>query len=544
MSEQPTVSVICIFFNEERFLAEAVESVRAQGYGDWELLICDDGSSDGSTAIAKRLADEDSRIRYIEHEGHANHGMSATRNLGIQNARGRYLSFIDADDVWLPTKLASQVALLEGHPEAGFLCAPARWWFGWTGKRADALEDFIQPIDVPTDTVVDPPAIITSYLRNQFTSLCDVLIRREVMESVGGYESQFRGLYEDQAFHTKLCLKHKAYQCSSSWYKYRQHPDSCCHTSEVDAKHLVIREKFLTWMEGYLDEQGAGDRELRKTLRWELLPFRRPGLQKVRERWWGLREGVKQSFYAVGRRVMPGRLRLFAWRLVIQRTWTPLRWVVFYLGRSATPFSRELGYDRGKPIDRHYIEAYLDRHRGDIKGRVLEIADDTYTRMFGGDRVEQADILHSPEGTPGPEVTIIDDLTTGQNLEDNAYDCLVITQTLLFIYELDDALRTLHRCLKPGGVLLLTLPGITQIIRDDADQWGQYWSFTALSARRLLEEHFPKGRVGVQTYGNAVSACGFLMGLASEEVSPKALDAHDRDYPLIIGARAQKAGPA
>src|SRR4051812_27035882 len=110
------VSVITIFLDGERFLAEAVDSLLAQTYADWELLLVDDGSSDGSTAIARAYAaGRPERIRYLEHEGHANLGMSASRNLGLQHARGEYVAFLDADDVYRPEKLERQVALLQAH---------------------------------------------------------------------------------------------------------------------------------------------------------------------------------------------------------------------------------------------------------------------------------------------------------------------------------------------------------------------------------------------------------------------------------------------
>lgn len=544
MSDTPTVSVILIFFNEERFIEEAVNSVRAQSLTDWELLLCDDGSSDQSTAMAKAFAAKDpGRIRYLEHDGHANKGMSQTRNLGIRNARGEFISFIDGDDVWLPTKLSEQVALLADHPEAGFLCAPAQWWYGWTGNRQDVLKDFIQPVNVPQDAVVQPPDIIISFLNNEFTSLCDTLIRREVIEKIGGYESQFKGLYEDQAFHTKLCLSTPAYQCAHPWYRYRQHPESCCIQAQSDNSRHEIREQFLTWMENYLDEEAVGHRGLRRALRWQLLPYRKPGLAKLISQYRNAKGRISSAANSLARAVLPMGLRNGIGRLLHYKVLPPLRWHCFALGRRSSPYSHDFAFDRGKPIDRYYIEKFLDKYSHEIKGRVLEIADDAYTRVYGGDKVTHGDILHSPDGSPTPKVTILDDLRSGEHLQDNYYDCLIVTQTLLFIYELDDTIRTMHRCLKPGGVLLLTLPGISQIIRGDAQVWGHYWCFTRLSTMRLLAEQFPEEQVKVQTYGNALSACGFLMGLATEEMSRKSLEAYDENYPLIIGACARKAEP-
>jgi len=103
VSDTPLVSVITIFLDAERFLNEAIESLRAQTYERWELLLVDDGSRDGSSEIAREHAARDPhRIRVLEHAGHANLGMSASRNLGIAHARGDLVALLDADDVYLP----------------------------------------------------------------------------------------------------------------------------------------------------------------------------------------------------------------------------------------------------------------------------------------------------------------------------------------------------------------------------------------------------------------------------------------------------------
>jgi glycosyltransferase involved in cell wall biosynthesis len=132
MYEKPQVSVIVIFLNEEQFLEEAIASVFAQSYARWELLLVDDGSTDGSTAIARQYAQQyPEKVRYLEHEGHLNRGMSASRNLGARHAAGKYIAFLDGDDVWLPNKLEQQVAILEVHPEAAMVYGPLRRWYSW-----------------------------------------------------------------------------------------------------------------------------------------------------------------------------------------------------------------------------------------------------------------------------------------------------------------------------------------------------------------------------------------------------------------------------
>jgi SAM-dependent methyltransferase len=206
-----------------------------------------------------------------------------------------------------------------------------------------------------------------------------------------------------------------------------------------------------------------------------------------------------------------------------------------------TPISRIFGLERGQSIDRHYIEGFLLGHALDVQGNVLEVARDTYTTRFGGGRVRQSHILHVQEGNP--EATIVADLTDAHcPLASDTFDCIILTQTLHLIYDLRAAIHTVHRILKPGGVVLATVPGISQISRYDMDQWGDYWRFTSASARRLLEESFvPPGSVTVRTYGNVLAATAFLNGLAAQELRKEELDQHDPDYQVLIAVRAQKS---
>jgi SAM-dependent methyltransferase len=169
---------------------------------------------------------------------------------------------------------------------------------------------------------------------------------------------------------------------------------------------------------------------------------------------------------------------------------------------------------------------------------VLEIKDNNYTLKYGNSRVTRIDVLHKIEGNP--KATIVADLTRADHLPGDTYDCIICTQTLQFIYNVKAAIETLYRLLKPNGVLLATIPSITQISRGDMNQWGDYWRFTSLSARLLFEEFFAKPEIKVQAYGNIFSAIAFLHGLACEELDPKELDHHDPDYELLIAVRALK----
>ena len=201
--------------------------------------------------------------------------------------------------------------------------------------------------------------------------------------------------------------------------------------------------------------------------------------------------------------------------------------------------SRVFGFDRGVPIDRYYIEQLLAKHASEIRGRVLEIGDNAYTRKYGAGRVLQSDVLHVAEGNP--KATMVADLADGVSLPSDSFDCIICTQTLMFIYDVRAAISTLHRILKSGGVLLVTVAGVShQISRYDAERWGDYWRFTSLSMRRLLEEVFPPASILVETYGNVMTAMALLQGLAVADLSDRELDAHDPDYEVTIGIKAVK----
>jgi SAM-dependent methyltransferase len=217
------------------------------------------------------------------------------------------------------------------------------------------------------------------------------------------------------------------------------------------------------------------------------------------------------------------------------------------------PASRNFGLERGQPVDRFYVDDFLARHTdeafavGDVRGHVLEIGGDPYARRFGShpgpggegglDRVDVLDI-----NPLNRKATIVGDLADPETLPAETFDCIICAQTLMYIYDVNGAIASMHGALRPGGVALITVPGISRILRPEIDRYGDYWRFTSLSLRRLLEEVFPADAVTVQAYGNVRAATAFLYGLAAEELSGAELELHDRDYEVIVGARAEKPG--
>ena len=206
--------------------------------------------------------------------------------------------------------------------------------------------------------------------------------------------------------------------------------------------------------------------------------------------------------------------------------------------RSADPLCRGFGYSRGTPIDRYYIERFLQAHSADIRGHVLEIGDDSYSRRFGGEKVIKQDVLHVRGGAP--QATIIGDLAEPGVLPKATFDCIILTQTLHLIFDADAALQQVHDALRPGGVALITVPGVSSIDRGEwSDSW--YWSFTGAALERLLSQTFRSTAVHVSTRGNLFAATAFLHGAAVEEVRQGKLARVDKSYPVTVTARAVAA---
>lgn len=204
--------------------------------------------------------------------------------------------------------------------------------------------------------------------------------------------------------------------------------------------------------------------------------------------------------------------------------------------RRVRPLRRAFGWRKGRPVDRYYIESFLARWSEDIRGHVLEIGDNTYTRRFGREQVIQSEVLHAKHGND--QATIVASLADGEGIPSESFDCIILTQTLQFIYNIRGALSTLARILRPGGVLLATFPGTSQIARYDMNEWGEYWRFTTLSARELFGEAFPVENLTVEAHGNVLATIALLHGIVTEELRPEELDYWDPDYELSICVRA------
>ena len=529
-----TVSVILPFHNAAPFLGEAVESVFAQTYDDWELLLVDDGAADGSSGIARSYAEQDSaRVRYLQHEGGTNRGMSASRNLGLAQARGSHVAFLDGDDVWLETKLEEQLAMLAAAPEAAMVFGTIEWWHSWTGRSEDGARDRVTTLPVAGDGIVSGADLIAAVLRMSPATTTPSLVRRDAALQVGGFEEGFAGMYEDQAFFVKLCLEAPILATERCWYRWRKHAASCCEVAVATGTFPWLRRRYLDWVAHALRVRGVTDPGVWNALEDERAKL--PPLAGAPEDTSGRRS--LRPLRALRDRVGGPRASRARNDDTLPAPDPPVGRVDLGALRRTSPISRHWGYERGQPIDRYYIERFLADHADDIHGRVLEVTDSSYTRRYGGDRVSLADVLDiDPKN---PQATFVADLAAADSIPSGIFDCVIVTQTLQLIFEVGAAIRELHRILRPGGVLLATVPGITQI-RTDGLPGPWYWSFTASSVERLFGQVFEPGTLEVEAHGNVLAAVAFLHGLAAAELARDELNARDREYQVVITVRATK----
>ncbi|MCH7629205.1 MAG: glycosyltransferase family 2 protein [Proteobacteria bacterium] len=280
----PRVSVICPFLNAESFIAESLASVLAQDFTDFELILVDDGSTDSSASIAQaHAACLPDRATMLSHPGRANLGISASRSLGLSVARGQYVAFLDADDVWLPGKLGEQVALLDAHPDAAMACGVVTYWSSWDGGEDEVIRTggAIAP--------VAPPGVPVPRLYpvgdDGAPSPSEVLLRRDAVMAVGGPEDAFRDMYEDQVLFTKLMLAYPTCFSDRHWLLYRVRGDSCTAHVRAARQYLPRRRQYFEWLAGHLVRHPAlATPGLARTVRTELRWLRHPLLWKLRWR--------------------------------------------------------------------------------------------------------------------------------------------------------------------------------------------------------------------------------------------------------------------
>ena len=530
MDAYPLVSVIIPCYNQAHFLPEAIESVLAQTYPHFEIVVINDGSSDNSAEVAARYPS----IRYVDQE---NQGLSAARNTGLRESQGNYLVFLDADDRLLPRALEAGLACLNAHPECAFVSG------GYRSIREDGT---ILP--EPRRDRAESHHYAALLRRNYIAMHATVMYRRFFLEAIGGFNTDLKAC-EDYDVFLRITRDFPIYCYDEVIAEYRQHAANMSRNYELMLKTvftvLSYQWEYIRDRKQYLEAYQAGRKFWCEFYGQYLVKsvHSRFGARQWKQ---GLRELLVLSRYdrqgfasLMGELISPMHILRTLQALRQHPSTLSVGHVQMGVLRRVMPVSPQFGYDRGQPIDRYYIENFLASHATKVRGCVLEIGDDSYTRKYGGSRVTGSEVLHIAEGNP--KATIIGDLAHADHIPSNTFDCIILTQTLHLIYDVQAAIQTLYRILKPGGVLLATFPGISQI---SADEWANtwYWSFTTLSARRLFEEIFPPENILVEAHGNVLAAAAFLYGMAAEEFHQEELEHRDPHYEALITLRAVKPG--
>lgn len=501
---------------DPRFLRDALQSVFAQTLPAREVILVDDGSCIDNGEVLRAFPS----VRVIRQR---NQGLAAARNTGWQAATSGYVVFVDSDDRLAPHALACNQRRFAAHPD----CALVYGAFRYIDREGRRLRDG------PFTPIGDDP-YETMLLGNAIGMHATVMYRRECLDAVGGFDSAHPAC-EDYELYLRLARRFHFASGYEIIAEYRQHARNMSNDLPLmlSAALTVLREQ-----EPFLgDDARRRSAFARGSRRWKSF-YAGQQLVKMYEaakggRWREISVGSFLRVFLAAPLAMAGAI------LRGLSSFVPRRRVDLDSLRRTAPVSRHFGYDRGKPVDRRYIETFLRRHAGDIRGRVLEVGSDAYSRAFGADRVSRCDVLHVDPAARN--ATLLGDLQDGGHLDSDAFDCIVLTQTLHLLFDMPAAVATLHRILKPGGILLVTAPGVSSV---DSGEWGAtwMWSLTEASLGRLLTESFVD--VEVTTYGNVLTAVAMLHGLAEDELRAEEYEIVDPQYPVIVAGRARKAEAA
>ncbi|WP_052208592.1 glycosyltransferase [Croceibacterium mercuriale] len=519
-----SISVVIPAYNAAPWLVDAIASVAAQDVPA-EVIVVDDGSTDDTVAVAERAG-----VRVLRHP--AARGPSAARNSGARAATGDAVLFLDADDRLLPGALAAAAACRTAHPAAAFVYGAHR--------RVDAAW---RPLTPAVLVRCEPDARLAFLRTNCVGMIASALFDRAKLLEAGGFDEALRQC-EDYDLFLRLALRWPVACHVRLMAEYRIHGTNASgdparvlaaawavqarHEPADPAGRAAVARGRREWAVAYAlaawrDIAGLSPARIAGQ-RWRMARLA-PAASLIAAATWAARRILPQAAFARVKRRLTG-------------TPQPGRANLGDLDRP-TPISPNFGYDRGTPIDRFYIERFLDRHRADITGRVLEVGDAAYSQQFGGAAITRQDVLHAH--AENPEATIVGDLGQPGLLPADAFDCMVLTQTLMLVWDMPAAAAELYRALKPGGVLLLTVPGTSSV---DRGEWGAnwFWSLTGSSVTRMFEGLFGAENMTLRVEGNVYAATCFLHGLAQEEVRTDWLEQADTAYPMVVTLRAVKAG--
>ncbi|MEZ7498206.1 glycosyltransferase [Flavobacterium sp. Arc3] len=540
----PMVSVIIPCYNHGRYLAQSIQSVYSQTYPFVEVIVVDDGSVDDTKAVCFEYP----KVKYVYQ---SNSGLSAARNTGIKQAIGEYLVFLDADDWLFENGIKLNLDFLLLDQKIAFVSG-AHLVFYEDNNHTQIVREEINE---------------NHYCRllegNYIGMHATVMYQRWVFDEFM-FDTSLP-YCEDYDLYLKITRKHPVFHHTGLVAVYRMHGNNMSANYSNMLKHVLMvlsnNEKHLKtceekeskkrgiaiWRNYYsfkifdhLQYQLHSKKSKFNEIEVKTLKLNAPKLYlnfKIKKTKYLMSKIINKT-KNIAKKVLPGKL-FRSFQKISNFASGNSFFKKIDLGDldRTTPFSTQFGYDRGGPLDRYYIENFLDENSFKVKGRALEIGDNEYTLKYGGDKLAQSDILHIDESNK--QATYIGDLSNAPHLPSESFDCIILTQTLHLIYDYKAAIETCYRVLKPGGTLLLTVPGISHIAQD---QWSKYWlwSFTDASMQRIMQEHFSEENITIKTYGNVLVASAFLYGMGLPELKKEQIDHHDPHYQVIITVKAIK----
>lgn len=537
-SISPLVSIIIPCYNHGKYLANAIQSVLSQTYPLVEIIVVDDGSVDDTKTVCLEYP----KVIYVYQ---INSGLSAARNTGVKHATGEFLVFLDADDWLLDNALKNNLEFLLNHVNAAFVSGGHELYYEPEDKS------WAMQQEVTGDHY-------TKLLEGNFIGMhATVMYRKWVFEKFLYKESlsycEDYDLYLQIArsypiiHHTKLIAVYRLHDHNMS-ANYVVMMKSALKVLSFQKKKIKSSQEKASYEKGIINWKTYYSTKIYKNLIGKLyageIKFDKNELSTLKNNNKQLYKAfIDERFKVFGvkrknlKSIMKNIIRKICYKIRKHNKIPQVGEIKLGHLNRTTPFSTQFGYDRGGPVDRYYIENFLSENASLIKGRILEIGDNEYTLRFGGNKIEKSDILHIDDSNK--QATFIGDLSNAPHLPSNTFDCIILTQTLHLIYDYKAAIETCYRVLKKGGVLILTVPGISHIAQDE---WRKYWlwSFTNASMEKIMEAHFSKINISINTYGNVLVASAFLYGMGLPELKKEQLDYHDPHYQVIITVKAIK----
>lgn len=535
----PLVSVIITAYNHAKYLPDSINSVLIQTYKEKEIIVVDDGSTDDTEKV---VADYP-QVRYIKQE---NKGLAAARNTGIFNSEGNFIVFLDADDLLYPHALSKNLKYFDKYPECAFIS-------GWH-DRVNENKKLIETYESSQPEHDHYNALLQG---NYIGMHAAVMYRREILNHFLFDEAL--PACEDYDLYLRIAKNNPVFSHAEKLAAYRIHHHNMSNNISLmlNKAEEALKKNYLPlktrqskpyFLQGKKNWRQYYAKEIYRRIAYpHLYPYYKLSVADGKLVFVNLPLQVSKLMI---RKITNKARRLLQTNILVMKEKVRrmlgrgIKTLIPGTGkvrmgdwRRTSPLSHEFGYDRGGPVDRYYIENFLEENADSIKGHVLEIGDNAYTHAYGKEKIIKSDVLHIDASNPG--ATIVGDLSHAGHVASEQFDCIVLTQTLHLIYDFKAALYHCHRLLKHGGVLLMTVPGISQI---DYGEWGDtwYWSFTGKAIQKLLSEYFNPVDTLVQTHGNVLAAAAFLYGMGQHEISDKEKDENDPHYQVIITAKAIK----